>query len=312
MSDSFNDYYVTGFGNRDYDEITKDLYLGRIPCKNGFDLPDNIGMVVSVVGLQEMAGKGFWGKEVYSPQDWKEMGVEHLLICMQDLTADVYAEDLVDNVKKIKAFQENPDNAGKAVYVHCKAGRSRSAAFLAVYLAKYVTADIESALKFIKDKRPQTDVGVNKRSKAREALSMFSDQSKQAAAGSAVEVSYTSAEDYLSSLDAKDDIRQLTSFKELAVYATEIQYFISSCQRTEHVRALWDDITLSKDAKWFDRLVERKGATRKLLDADKGESQYGRNDKQQREDLITSFINDIEGLLAEKKLTSRQRLGGNA
>ncbi|KAJ7406118.1 Phosphatidylglycerophosphatase and protein-tyrosine phosphatase 1 [Pitangus sulphuratus] len=69
-----------------------------------------------------------------SPQEWEAMGVEQLCLSTVDLTGVPTLENLhkgVDFILKHRA-------CGNTVYVHCKAGRSRSATMVAAYLIQPV------------------------------------------------------------------------------------------------------------------------------------------------------------------------------
>lgn len=309
VSDTFNDYLVST-GKRDYDEIIPRILLGRLPCVDGFAIPDNVGMVVSVIAYQEMAGLGL-SKSVITPQDWQNQGVDYIHVLMQDMTAEASEEDMLQACLQMKAFLDDPENDDKVIYVHCKAGRSRSATLVAVFLAMYgyapgielsddKEANFRNAYEYIKTKRPQVDVGENKAALGHRALTLFGSYN----ASDAIAASkYRSREHYLSSLEAKDHIRQMTSFRALAEYATEIQYYIAQCKRTNHVRDFFSDILNSTDDSWYARLVNGEGAIKNLLDANKGISEYGVTDKARRAELVNSFINELNTHLLSKDFT---------
>lgn len=63
-------------------------------------------------------------------QEWEAMGVEQLRLGTVDLTGVPTLENLHKGVEFILRHRAR----GNSVYVHCKAGRSRSATMVAAYL----------------------------------------------------------------------------------------------------------------------------------------------------------------------------------
>ena len=310
------DDYFQWNTRQDYNEIIPRFNLGRMPVKGGFPLPPDLGMVVSVVAYQEIAGKGLMINNVYKPEDWKDLGIEHLHVNMEDLTADVESEDMLLAIEKIKRFlDQHPDIS---VYVHCKAGRSRSVMLAATYLAIYghrelfpLTNDPEDnfrrAVDFIKHKRPHIDVGPNKTAKAVSTLFFAAEKKTQIDDVPMLETPTLSQ--YICSLEAKDAISQMTAFKSLAEYATEKQYFVFSCHRTEHIRDFFRDILHSSNDGWYNRLLKKEGPIKKLLDAvPQVTAQAGHEDKERREKLVRDFTEELQQLLREKHLLPLERM----
>lgn len=58
------------------------------------------------------------------------MGVEHCQLSTRDIFETPSQEKLLQGVSKMEFFSKN----GKTVYVHCKAGRTRSATLVGCYL----------------------------------------------------------------------------------------------------------------------------------------------------------------------------------
>ncbi|KAG8256225.1 Phosphatidylglycerophosphatase and protein-tyrosine phosphatase 1 [Homalodisca vitripennis] len=96
---------------------------------------------------------------------WKEQGVEFLQLSTTDIFEAPSQEKLEKGVNFIKKFE----GTDQSVYVHCKAGRTRSATLVGCYLMKKHGWKPEEAVKFIQDKRPHLLL----RSKQWEALSQF-------------------------------------------------------------------------------------------------------------------------------------------
>jgi atypical dual specificity phosphatase len=145
-----------------YDQILDNLYLGRIPIKNENDhvhLPKDveIGAVLSMVERFENHSLGLLSDPV-TPEDWKSLGIEHHQIEAQD-----FHPLTVDEIEEGVAFIEENIGKGLKVYVHCKAGRSRSATIVAAYLVKSGACEtLDDAFSFMKQRRPAVKVGQKK------------------------------------------------------------------------------------------------------------------------------------------------------
>lgn len=117
-----------------FNKITENLYLGRLPLKNNNDhialQKEGIGAVLSVVEKFENHSVGLFTDPV-TPDDWKALGIEHF----QVETPDFYPLT-VESFQKAVAFIKAQKATGKKVYVHCKAGRGRSAAVVVADLKK--------------------------------------------------------------------------------------------------------------------------------------------------------------------------------
>ena len=68
-------------------------------------------------------------------QEWQSAGVEQLRLSTVDLTGVPSLENLCQGVEFTLKHREQ----GSSVYVHCKAGRSRSATMAAAYLIRVST-----------------------------------------------------------------------------------------------------------------------------------------------------------------------------
>jgi len=141
------------------------LYLGALPLKQTFfgktfrnDAETlkklNIGAVLSVTEPFENTSEGFFLSAI-TPDDWKQRNILHLQLSTPDF--GTIARDKIDLGV---AFIQWNMQAGRSVYVHCKAGRGRSALIEHCYLMKHHSMNAEDALKTLQDKRPQ--VGLEK------------------------------------------------------------------------------------------------------------------------------------------------------
>ncbi|NWI42119.1 PTPM1 phosphatase, partial [Picathartes gymnocephalus] len=86
----------------------------------------------------------------FSRQEWEAMGVEQLRLSTVDLTGVPTLENLHKGVEFILRHRAR----GNSVYVHCKAGRSRSATMVAAYLIQLHHWSPREAIEAIAKIRP--------------------------------------------------------------------------------------------------------------------------------------------------------------
>ncbi|XP_008583497.1 PREDICTED: phosphatidylglycerophosphatase and protein-tyrosine phosphatase 1 [Galeopterus variegatus] len=80
-----------------------------------------------------------------SSQEWKRVGVEQLRLSTVDMTGIPTLANLQKGVQFALKYQ----SLGQCVYVHCKAGRSRSATMVAAYLIQVHNWTPEEAITVI-------------------------------------------------------------------------------------------------------------------------------------------------------------------
>ncbi|KGL79797.1 Phosphatidylglycerophosphatase and protein-tyrosine phosphatase 1, partial [Tinamus guttatus] len=85
-----------------------------------------------------------------SAQEWAAMGVEQLRLSTVDLTGVPSPQQLHEGVRFILKHRA----CGNSVYVHCKAGRSRSATMVAAYLIQLHHWTPQEAIEAIAKIRP--------------------------------------------------------------------------------------------------------------------------------------------------------------
>ncbi|XP_023418803.2 phosphatidylglycerophosphatase and protein-tyrosine phosphatase 1 isoform X3 [Cavia porcellus] len=78
-------------------------------------------------------------------KEWKNVGVEQLRLS----TVDMLGIPTLANLQKGVQFALKYRSLGQCVYVHCKAGRSRSATMVAAYLIQVHNWSPEEAIKVI-------------------------------------------------------------------------------------------------------------------------------------------------------------------
>jgi atypical dual specificity phosphatase len=135
--------------------INDTLVLGAIPLKNKghidiLQYEENVGAVLTLLEPFEWESKGPMSSPV-QPEDWLQRKVIHHHIHAKDFVA-LNMEQIQRGVN----FIHNQVQKGNRVYVHCKAGRGRSATVVACYLLKYCGFfSVDEVLSYMKSRRPQ-------------------------------------------------------------------------------------------------------------------------------------------------------------
>ncbi|KAH0786987.1 Dual specificity phosphatase, catalytic domain containing protein [Histomonas meleagridis] len=125
----------------DYDKITDNLYIGNENVANNLKLLKSIE-ITDIVSLNE--------NEFSSRFDC----FTYFRIKLGDFVFEEFNKDFWNGITFIK---EAIQRGGK-VLVHCRKGRSRSAALCIAYLMREQKMSFESAFKCIKEKRPSISV----------------------------------------------------------------------------------------------------------------------------------------------------------
>jgi len=90
--------------------------------------------------------------------EWANLGVKFLQLPTTDMFTSPSQDHLQTGVQFIReVVSENP--TGSSVYVHCKAGRTRSATLVGCYLMEEYGHTPEEAVAFMEDKRPHIWLG---------------------------------------------------------------------------------------------------------------------------------------------------------
>ncbi|KAK6738429.1 hypothetical protein RB195_020500 [Necator americanus] len=134
-----------------YNRVDDNLIVGALPFKSMQDElinKENVGGVVCCVEDYELK----LAYNAIQKEDWRAAGVEVHDIPMTDFFGSTGRAQIDSAVH----FMEGVAAKGKSVYVHCKAGRTRSATVAACYLMKTRNWLPNVAVEFLKSKRPQT------------------------------------------------------------------------------------------------------------------------------------------------------------
>lgn len=129
-----------------YTRIDETVILGALPWKTlTKELIEN-EKVAGVVSMNESYELKRW---VPTPQQWNDMDVKFL----QLPTPDIFHAPSQEYLDKGVAFINSFNGTGKSVYVHCKAGRTRSATLVGCYLMSKHNWEPKEAVSMMKSKR---------------------------------------------------------------------------------------------------------------------------------------------------------------
>ncbi|KAK7471767.1 hypothetical protein BaRGS_00035589 [Batillaria attramentaria] len=147
-----------------YSRIDRTVLIGALPVKSLVEeLIEEEGVKGVVSVTEEYETRGI----TPSAKKWQEMGVQQLQIPTTDLTGTPSQSHIQAAVGFILSHRAN----NNSVYVHCKAGRTRSATVAACYLVKVHKWTPEEAVAFLKSRRPQVWL----RDKQMKSVAMFYD-----------------------------------------------------------------------------------------------------------------------------------------
>lgn len=143
-----------------WDEIDPHVILGARPLRSDIPVLAKNWRVAAVVNMCE---------EFSGPVDlYREFGIEQLWLP----TTDFHVPSLED-VKRGVEFIQKYASENQRVYVHCKAGRARSAAVVICWLVKYRGLTLPEAQRRLIEKRPH----VNTRLQERQVVQEFCESS---------------------------------------------------------------------------------------------------------------------------------------
>ncbi|KAL2088670.1 hypothetical protein ACEWY4_015569 [Coilia grayii] len=148
-----------------YNRVDQTVILGALPFRSMTEelvQKENVRGVITM--NEEYETKYFCN----SSEEWRAVGVEQLRLSTVDLTGVPSMENLQRGVE----FALQHRQQGTSVYVHCKAGRSRSATLVAAYLIKLHCWNPEEACGMLASVRPHILV----RSAQRELLRQYYQQ----------------------------------------------------------------------------------------------------------------------------------------
>lgn len=130
-----------------YNYIDSHVILGALPfsfLKEKLVQEENVGAIISL-------NMPFERQYITTPtEEWQELGVEHFKIDIPDFISTPTVTQMWEGIELIKSKAE----LGQRTYVHCKAGRSRSATMVTAYVMQKYDKSVEDAVQFVTEKRP--------------------------------------------------------------------------------------------------------------------------------------------------------------
>ena len=123
-----------------YDYITETILEG-LPFKSMTKRLTDVEKVKGIVNITEPYETRCLCN---TSEDWQKYSVDQIHISVPDFTASPSIKQMLSAIQFIKQFE----NTGR-VYVHCKAGRSRSATIVAAYLMATKAFNPEKAIEEI-------------------------------------------------------------------------------------------------------------------------------------------------------------------
>jgi atypical dual specificity phosphatase len=126
------------------------IYLGSAPTYEQ-DFPSGVNTVISCIRDKEAERHSF-----VKAEEWQEKGVKIIRTPIEDFSSKGLDNDRLDELAAhIKADLDQ----GKSIYVHCKAGRSRSASAIIAYYMRYEGLTLVQAHDLINAQRPVSVLG---------------------------------------------------------------------------------------------------------------------------------------------------------
>jgi atypical dual specificity phosphatase len=133
-------------------KVDDGLYLGAIPVLSHHQKEISerlkVAAVLSIVENFELRTSVVIGTPV-RPEEWKRLDVAHLHLSSPD-----YIPPSLQLLDTGADWLNTQLSEGKNVYVHCKSGHGRSASIVMAYFMKYRRLGIDTAHKFLTDRRP--------------------------------------------------------------------------------------------------------------------------------------------------------------
>ncbi|XP_036391290.1 phosphatidylglycerophosphatase and protein-tyrosine phosphatase 1 [Megalops cyprinoides] len=144
---AYNVFMEKVSGRRWFDRVDQTVILGALPFKS---MTEELVQTENVRGVITMNEEYETKYFCNSAEEWRAMGVEQLRLSTVDLTGVPSLENLNKGVEFTMRHKEK----GTSVYIHCKAGRSRSATLVAAYLIQLHCWSPEEACRMLASIRP--------------------------------------------------------------------------------------------------------------------------------------------------------------
>ncbi len=132
-----------------WDEVDTNVVIGAFPFKSDVSRLAKAGIQAVVNTCQEYVGPH---------SEYERYGIEQLHIPTIDFT-----HPTMESIEAAVAFMEDRIGQGKRVYVHCKAGRGRSATIVACWLIKHYQITADEAQAWLAKVRPHVKASISQR-----------------------------------------------------------------------------------------------------------------------------------------------------
>lgn len=247
---------------KSWTKITNNLYLGKIPSiAEANELHNTIHprLVVSALEDFELAGVGLGiiTPNIQTASGWAKIGVEHHHVMVKDGHADDFPT--AELTKAVRLILQKMNN-NEVVYVHCKAGRSRSATIvvLTLYFQMKLQGDspnIQEIYDYLKTVRPEVSLTSVEIANIKSTIALVETHpellrpehlyyqiAQQSIGPDNIKMHISS---YLSSMNGKADIAQLPTFKDLKYDA------LRNPAKADSTKKLLADIFESENGAWL-------------------------------------------------------------
>ncbi|KAF7687925.1 phosphatidylglycerophosphatase and protein-tyrosine phosphatase 1 [Silurus meridionalis] len=148
-----------------FDRVDQTVILGALPFKSMTTELVEVENVRGVVTMNEEYETNYFCNSL---EDWRAEGVEQIRLSTVDLTGVPSLEHIHRGVEFVLKHRDQ----GTSVYIHCKAGRSRSATLAAAYLIRIHCWSPEQACTMLAEIRPHVLI----RSAQRDMLDKYHQQ----------------------------------------------------------------------------------------------------------------------------------------
>ncbi|ESN90425.1 hypothetical protein HELRODRAFT_70925 [Helobdella robusta] len=135
-----------------YNRVDDVVILGALPFRSYNHELVNEGVKGVVTALEPHETK-YWFN---TKEEWRSIGIEQLVLSTPDWFSVPSDQQIKEGVDFILKFKDR--KPPKSVYVHCKAGRSRSATIVACYLINIHNYTPEEAVNKLREIRPRVRI----------------------------------------------------------------------------------------------------------------------------------------------------------
>lgn len=143
--------WFPSFNQSWWHEVFPRLYLGGILMADRNHLEQikslGIGSIFAILEEKEALTETFFSVPL-KESDWQKAEIAYQRLSCPDM----HAMELEEIEQAVEWVDQNI-SAGKAVYIHCKAGRGRSAMIVIAYLIRYHGMEYKDALQYLSQKR---------------------------------------------------------------------------------------------------------------------------------------------------------------